>query len=118
MKEGGTPGLAYGWNYADDLGSGGSATLAIDEHSIPEKGWLQRFYYTAVAGDSAGFSCLWDLTVIGTFAQNDYVTASIDIKGEVTGCSCWIQIREFDSGGVGAILAASFLHDSVRGRGL
>lgn len=97
MKEDGSTGLAAGWAYFDNFGSGGSATLDVEPHPIAERGWLQRATYTASAGDSTHYMLIYSQTAAASFAQNDWVTASLDIKGEVVGCEIFLQIIEYDS---------------------
>jgi hypothetical protein len=101
MKESGSTGLAAGWTYSDNLGSGGDATYDVVVHPVSERGWLQRFYYTAQSGDSDDYVIIYDLTSTGTFAQDDYCTLSMDIKGSTTGIVAKLYVREYDSGAEG-----------------
>jgi hypothetical protein len=98
MIEDGTTGLAAGWSYSDNLGSGGNASYDVVVHPSGERGWMQRLYYTATAGDASDYVRLSDRVATGTFALNDYVTLSLDIRGELTGCSIRLYITEYDSG--------------------
>lgn len=101
MIEAGATGLAFGWTYLDNFGSGGSATKDIVPHPVAERGWLQRFTYTAAAGDVADSCLLYDDTAVGSFVQGDDVTISIDAKGSLTGCVFRIVGQEVDAAGVG-----------------
>jgi hypothetical protein len=100
MIESGSTGLAAGWAYFDDFGSGGDATLDVVAHPITERGWLQQMTYTAAVGDNADYCVVSDKTATGSFAQGDSVTVSFDALGELSGCTFYIVILELDASDV------------------
>jgi len=85
MKDANSDGLADGWTYWDNLGSGGSATLTVVAHPIAERGWMQRLQYTAVAGDVNDTVVMYDRTQAASFAAGQNCTLSYDIYGSATG---------------------------------
>jgi hypothetical protein len=93
--------LADGWTYYDDLGSGGSATPSVITHPIKERGWLQRLEYTGAAGDSSDTIRMYDVTSVGSFAQGDDVIVTLDVRGDLVGCTLRLRITEQDAAGVG-----------------
>jgi len=111
MIEDGATGLAAGWTYTDSLGSGGNATLDVVAHPILERGWLQRATYTAAAGDTDDNVSIYDATSASSFAQDDYFTISMDVKGILSGASVQIIVREFDSGAAGGTTHSSDAFD-------
>jgi len=100
MRDANADGVADGWTYWDNFGSGGDATLTIVAHPIAERGWLQRMQYTAAAGDVNDYCVLYDLTAVGSFTQGDDVTFSMDMKGITTGCLAQVYIYECDAAGI------------------
>lgn len=94
--------VADSWIYADNLGSGGSATTTILDHPDKlRKGWLQRFSYTAAPGDAADFSTVYFDTSAASFAPGEDVTVSATIRADdVTGCTPTIIIIAKRVGGL------------------
>ncbi|MBU1008461.1 hypothetical protein KKA53_05285, partial [Candidatus Dependentiae bacterium] len=100
MIESGATGLAAGWEYYDNFGSGGSATLDVVPHPVAERGWLQRATYTAAAGDVLDLMLISDRTGAASFAQGDWVTVSFDVRGTITGVNCKVYLLERDAADV------------------
>jgi hypothetical protein len=76
----------------------GTPTKTVVNHPISERGWMQRFEYTGVAGDSGQLYAFYIQTGSGTFSAGDDATMTVDIKGS-TDAAALIQIRAIDSGG-------------------
>lgn len=92
MIEAGATGLAAGWTYFDNFGSGGDATLDVITHPVQERGWLQRITYTAAAGDVADVVEVYDLTAAASFAATDDCTLSFDVRGSGSGATANLRI--------------------------
>jgi len=54
--------------------------------------------YTGAVGDVNDNSYVYDNTAAASFVQDDWLTASFDVSGVVTGCDVKIQLLEFDAG--------------------
>ena len=100
-------GVADGWSYFDNLGSGGSATTTVMVHPVAERGWMQRMEYTGVAGDVDDAVRIEDFTAAGSFLQGDSVTLSLDVKGALTGCTFNLFVHELDAGGISGTVHTS-----------
>jgi hypothetical protein len=63
-------------------------------------GYAQRVQYDGVAGDGAGKTLQVEVkTAAGTFAQNDVVTGSVDLKGSFSGTSTKLVIWSLNAAG-------------------
>jgi hypothetical protein len=94
--------ISDGFSYADNLGSGGSATTEVLNHPDKRrKGWLQRFYYTAAAGDVTDFSTISFQTSAASMAPSDDVTFTVALRADdMTGCTLSLQITASRIGGL------------------
>lgn len=94
-------GIADGWVYWDDFGSGGAATPTIIDHPDKlRKGWLQQYAYTATAGDSGDQMSHYFDTSAASFAAGDDATFSVVLRVlDLTGCTLWLYIQAMDNVG-------------------
>lgn len=97
--DGNSDGLCDGWSSGGSA-LGGTVTYERSSTSPVVGSYVQRFAYTAVAGDSSDNSYINSAaTGAGTFAEGDDAYASAYIRGTLTGVVVYIGIVYLQSGG-------------------
>jgi len=90
MRDDDSDDLADLWALIDNCTDPVSVDVAA--HPSPIMGWLQRFYYTGVAGDVNADAYYYYRTAAASFAEGEDACVSCDIRGAVGG-SVTVAIR-------------------------
>lgn len=73
----------------------GAPTESVVAH--PLYGWMQRAQYTS-SSDTGGIIVYQYQTAAASFAAGDACAFSLDVKGNLVGCTAYVDILAYDSG--------------------